>query len=1304
MINKNLFRIFLLAVAVSVGSSTLFSQSSTSGKVVGVVTDQGEAVVPKAEVQLLNTGTNALATVTTDEAGGYVFPVVSPGTYLLTVKMKGFRTATVSNLAVDVDKTSNVAVKLEVGGDKEVVEVTAAATAELQTTDAQIGNSLSTDSILRLPTLQRNATELMNLQPGVVAGGNGLQMRVSGAIDDQNTVTLDGIDITQNIVATGTSIPTPADSVEEFRENVANPSANMMRGSGGQVTLIGRHGSNAFHGALYEYLQNTDLNSNTWDNNRAGLAKAVINDNRYGARLGGPIVKDKTFFFANYEARRFNSVSQVTRTVPTALLRQGIVQFTGPTGIEQFNLKTAAICNAPAGGTGTTACDPRGLGMSPAVAAQFAEMPLPNLAGGDGLNTGSYFANVPTPVETDYGVMRLDHTVNSKLTLNASFTYFRSDQVGSSDISILNGKASSAITTPQRGIVPSLQATWQISPTWLNISRIGWVRDTSQTNATSPTKAAGILNIPGSQTADGPVALAIGSGVSTFIDSPIDLDTQRARFQGAWSQNGQLMDDVTKIWGKHEIRFGGQLDRINFTHARADKVIGSITSLVAQVDGDQSYLTVPSVNEPAVCSGGITSNCVPSSQLGNWDRYYASILGLVDNVGILAVRNANLQPQPLGTFLRDVTTQYGTYFYVQDSWRIKPSLTLYYGLSYGWQTAPTEANNLQTIMTDASTGALISAPSFLAAKQQAALNGQIYNPTFGFETVGAAKRPVYGTDYGDVAPRVSLAWNPSPKSGIWNKLLGDRKSVIRGGFAIVYDRSNTVQSVEIPMLGIGFDQNILVTTPACNATGAGGAGCNAAGGVAANPGLASFRVGVDGTLPLPTPTAATSPIVPGVGAETLSFQVDPNTKTGRSYNIDFSYQRELPGGIILEAAYISRESRDLPQAVNLNSVPYMFVDKASGQSFAQAYDAIANALRAGQTAPVEPWFENQFPGLAAAKGKTSATAYITGANKSFFTAGNVGNLFLNLDTYRRSLGLQAYDSDQAQVEFMRTYIGYANYNAGILTLSKRLSRGFTISGNYTYAKALDDGMSNQNNAGFFSNSYNTAVQYGPSSYDRRHVINAYYQYDLPAGRGHLIHGGKVVDSIIGGWYTSGIFSAWSGVPVKVTEGSQVWGGGTSIIGATDYMVPTGALPSTGLNHNVSNATTCSDSLYNGVVGANVGGASGTNLNIFSNPGAAYCDFNYVQLSTSGRTGSANPMYGLPFWNFDMRLGKTTTVKEKIKVGFSADFFNIFNHENFANPTTTFSSPATFGVITSTYTPPNRTNSARWIEMGLRVDF
>lgn len=1289
--------IFGLATAVS-------GQTTTAGKVMGTVTDASGAVVPKAEVQLLSNATNAAMVMTTDDSGGFVFPVVPPGSYKITVKLPGFRTAVVSDIEVDVQKTNTVPVRLEVGTDKEVVEVTATATAQLQTADAQIGNVLSTDNILRLPTLQRNATELMNLQPGVVAGGANLTMRVSGAIDDQNTVTVDGIDITSNLVASNTSIPTPADSVEEFRANVANPSATLMRGSGMQVSLIGRRGGNTFHGALYEYLQNNDLNANTWDNNRAHIAKAIIHDNRFGGRLGGPIQKNKTFFFANYEARRFNSVSQVTRTVPTATLRQGIVEFQGPNGVEQFNLKTAQICGA----AGNAACDPRGLGLNPSVAAQWADMPLPNLAGGDGLNTGSYLANIPTPIRTDFGVIRLDRVITDKLTLNTSLTYWRLDQAGNAgvcgDVSILNGTGTCALTAPQRTMVPTAQLTWQISPTLLNVFRAGWVRDTSQSNATSPTKAAGILNIPGSQTADGPVALAIGSGVSSFIDSPIDLDTQRARFQAQWQQDWQWDDDITKIWGKHQVQFGVQFNKLPFTHARADKVLGSITSLVAQIDGDQTYLTIPSVNRPLTCSSSVTSNCIPSTQLTNYDRYYASVLGLVDNVGVLAVRDSNLQAQPLGTFLRDVTNQYATYFYLQDSWRIKPSLTLYFGLSYGWQTSPTEQNNLQTIMTYASTGQNVIGPAFMAAKQQAALAGQIYNPSFAFNPVGDIKRPIYNVDYGDFAPRASLAWNPSAKGGWLGSLLGDKKTVIRGGFAMVYDRGNTVQSVEIPMLGIGFDQNAIVQIPACNATGAGGALCNPGGGVLANPGLASFRVGTDGKLPLPVPTAATAPIIPSPGQETLSFQVDPNAKTGRSYNFDLSIQRELPGNMIIEAAYIGRAARDLPQALNLNSAPYMFVDSASGQSFAQAYDAVANALRAGQSAPVEPWFENQFPGLAKVQGTASATAYIVNANKSSFTAGTVGNLFLNLDAYRAQLGLQRYDSDQAQVEFIRSYVGYSNYSAGILTLSKRMSHGFTISGNYTYAKALDDGLSNQNNAGFYSNSFNPSVQYGPSSYDRRHVINAYYQYDLPAGKGHWLQGNAVVNQIIGGWYTSGIFSAWTGAPAKVVEGSQVWGGGTSVIGATDYMVPTTALPSTGLNHNVSNATTCSNNLFSGTVGANVGGASGTNLDLFSNPGAAYCGFNYVQLSTTGRTGSGNPMYGLPFWNFDMRFGKTITLHENWKLAFSSDFFNVFNHENFTTPTLTYSSPATFGVITSSYAPPNRTNSARWIEMGLRLDF
>ncbi|MBZ5617283.1 MAG: carboxypeptidase-like regulatory domain-containing protein [Acidobacteriia bacterium] len=1269
------------------------AQSSTSGTIVGTVSDPTGAMVPKAEVQLLNVGTNAMQTQLTNESGGYVFPNVMPGTYQITVKLAGFRTAEVSGVVVEVNRSVPMPIRLEVGGDKEVVEVSATATAQLQTVDAQIGNALTTDSILRLPTLQRNVTELMNLQPGVVAGGNGLQMRVSGAIDDQNTVTLDGVDITQNVVATGTSVPTPADSVEEFRVTTANPDANFERASGGQMTLIGRHGSNAFHGALYEYLQNSALNSNTWDNNHAGIKKAAIRDNRFGARVGGPVLKDKTFFFANFEGRRFASIAQVQRTVPTATLKQGIVEFRDPSGnIQQFNLATAAVC----GPNGNSACDPRGLGMSPSVKAQWALMPLPNLSGGDGLNTGAYLANIPTPIQTDYGVMRLDHNFSNKLTFNGSYTYFRSITTGSGDISIVNGQPQSVIQTPQRGLLISGALTWQIQPTLINVFRFGFVRDNSPSAATSPTVAAGQLNIPGTSTSAGPIALLIGSGTSAFLDSPIDMDTQRARYQAAYSQDRQFIDDMTKIRGKHTIQFGTNIDQIPFTHVRADKVVGSISSLVANIDGNASgdFLNIPSLNSPLTCGGSVTSNCLKSSDLTNWGRYYASMLGLIDNINVLAVRDANLNPVPFGTNLVNHTMEYATYFYIQDSWRVKPNLTLTYGLSYGWQTAPTEKNNLQTVMLDATTNQLIDPNKFLQTKMQMALQGQVYNPTVGYAPVNLAHVPVYNIDWGNLGPRAAFAWSPSGHNGFLNRLLGDRKTSIRGGFGLIYDRSNTVQAVEIPMLGVGFDQTINIQTPACNLTGAGGPGCNASAGTA-NPGLSNFRVGVDGTLPLPTPSKVTSPVIPATNfGETLSFQVDPFTKIGRSYNVDLSVQRELPGNMIVEFDYVGRTARHLPQAVNLTSSPYMFVDKASGQSFAQAYDNIASALRAGQTPAAQPWFENQLPGLAALKGfNGTATAYLISQQRSNIVNASVSNLFSTLGTYRRQLGLPLYNNDQAQMEFLRTYIGQSNYQAGIVTLTKRLSRGLTVRANYTYSKALDDGLSNQNNAGFYGNSFHPGVDYGPSSYDRRHVFNADYVYDLPIGKGHMLSTRNFVDKIIGGWYTSGIITAWSGLPLTVTENAPAFGGGLQLSPSTAAIF-TGPISGVGLNHGVVGTST----------GTTAGGANGTGMNLFSNPDAVFQQVRFVNLSSDTRTGKGNPIYGLPFKNMDVSFGKITKITERVTTRFSADFFNVFNHANFNNPGLNLQNQGAFGVITGTYTPPNRTNSARWIEFGLRLEF
>jgi hypothetical protein len=1278
------FRVLAAFAALLIFAFGAAAQTSTTGSITGSVADPSGAMVPRAEVQLTNVETNAVQVQTTNESGGYVFPSVVPGTYRITVKLTGFRTASVSSVVVDVNKTTTVAVSLEVGGDTEVVEVVAAAAAQLQTVDAQIGNTVNTDSILRLPTLQRNVTELMNLQPGVVAGGNNLAMRVSGGIDDQNTVTLDGIDITQNVVASNTAVPTPADSVEEFRVTTANPDANFIRASGGQMTLVGRHGTNALHGALYEYLQNSKLNSNTWDNNHSGLPKAAIRDNRFGGRLGGPIRKDKTFIFGNYEGRRFASVAQVNRTVPTAALQQGILQFRDANNnIQRFDLKTASVC----GPTGNLACDPRGLGISPSVKAQLALMPLPNTSGGDGLNTGGYLANIPTPTQTDYGVVRIDHHFTDKLQFNGGYTYYRSVATGSGDISIVNGQPRSAITNFQFGAVANAGLTWQIQPSLLNVFRVGIVKDNNSGAATSPTVAAGQLAIPGTNTSAGPIALLIGSGVSSFLDSPIDMDTQRARYQGNWSQQRQFIDDMTKIKGQHTIQFGGQINELPYTHVRADKVVGSISSLVANLD-TAGFLNIPSVDAPPTCGTSFTTNCLKATDLTNWGRYYASALGLIDNVNVLALRDVNLKPQPFGTNIINHTNEWATYFYVQDQWRIRPSLSLTFGLSYGWQTSPTEKNNLQTVMINADSGQLINPIQFLQTKEQAALQGQVYNPTVGYNPINVQHVPVYNVDWGNVGPRVAFAWNPSGKG-----FLGDRKTVIRGGFGIIYDRSNTVQAVEIPMLGVGFDQTINIATPLCNATGAGGAGCSPSAG-SANPGLAGFRVGVDGSMPLPVNGAVTAPVIPAINfGETLSFQVDPNTKIGRSYNFDLSVQRELPGGIVVEAAYVGRTARHLPQAVNLTNAPYMFVDQKSGQSFAQAFDAVANALRAGQTPAAQPWFENQFPGLAALKSFNGTnTAYLITTDRSNFANESLSNLFRDLGTFRRQLGLPLYVNDQAQMEFMRTYIGQSNYQAGILTVSKRMSKGLTVTGNYTYSKALDDNLSNQNNAGFYGNSYHPGVDYGPSSYDRRHVFNAYYVYDIPLGKGHRFGSQAVVDKILGGWYTSGIVTAYTGLPLTVTQGSPAFGGGLQLSPSTTA-VPTQAIDGVGMT-----------SVVGKTAGTNAGLSTGSGMNLFSNPDQAFGEFRWINLATDTRTGRGNPIYGLPFRNLDMTLGKTTHINERVVTRFSADFFNVLNHQNFANPGLSLTNPAAFGVITGTFTPPNRTNAARWIEFGLRVEF
>ena len=926
-------------------SSVAAAQTANTGVVTVTVKDSSGRFIPGAQIELLKTGTNQVRRRFTNHSGRYTFTAVSPGDYGVTVTMTGFRTALVSTAKVDVARSLSIAVTLEVGGIDERVEVVAQAEAELQRFDSTIGSVTGRENLMFLPSLQRNAAEFLTLQPATIpeAGDGDSGDRggaVAGARSDQSTFTLDGIDITENINAGGatfrTIVPIPVDSVEEFRVGVTNPNATFGRSAGAQVSLVGRRGSNEFHGSAYWYHQNDNLNASSWTNNRNGVPEAELKDNRYGFRIGGPLFRDETFFFFNYEGRNFPRSFDTLRIVPTESLRRGVLRFRDASGgVVDYHLGSSSLC----GPESNQPCDPRALGLSPSIQALWALTPPGNdPSSGDGLNTIGFRSTAAAPQETDYSVFRFDHDFSDLWRFDGSGTYWRNLRIGPSSspireqLDIRGGDAVFPGVRPQRGQNITLGLTGSPTSDLTNSLRFGWTRDRTGTAVLPPSDAATLLAIPGTETGAGHVALNVGGrgSLDSLVSEPIDVGAQRARTQSNDNQIFQYVDDVSWMRGNHSFQFGANIRHIVNRHSRNDKVVGSLSSLVASVD-DGSFISIPDSSRPPTCAGPSQRNCLEANDVGNWNRFFSGATGMVDNLSVLVARDGNLAPLPLGTPLISDTTQNSYEFYFQDSWQLSPSLTLNLGLSYGWLTPPDELLGRQTLMINNETGDALTFDNYIGRRHRAGLQGEVFNPEIAFLPIDSSSRNgIFNADRNNWGPRLAVAWNPGAGDGFWGKLLGDRKTVLRGGFGIVYDRINLVQSVVIPLLGVGFGQTVNVSGPSCDASASGGMGCNPGGG---DP-ESAFRVGVDGPLPLPNVGPAESPVVPPpVLSELLSFQMDPDFDVARNYVYDFTIQRELGSDLILELGYVGRSARDLPTSVNFNSAPFFQIDPASGQSF-----------------------------------------------------------------------------------------------------------------------------------------------------------------------------------------------------------------------------------------------------------------------------------------------------------------------------------------------------------------------------------
>ena len=402
------FFLGLLVVCVLLSASPAWAQATSAGTISGLITDPQNAAIAGATVKLTDVTVNSSRTTNTNEVGRYTFIGVDPGTYEITVTHPGFTQAKLAGQKVDVGDALTLNMTLQVGATSTVVEVTAAAGAELQTLNATIGSTIHNDQLQLLPNLGRDASSLSVLQVGVSLTGN-----VAGAAIDQNGFQLDGgynsddmaggnttYTIGNGYSGTGSTggtptgvMPTPIESIEEFKVGTSNQAADFNSAAGSQVQMVTKRGTNSLHGALYEYYFGSSVGAaNLWKNNHTlvnGEATPLpdTHRNRFGAAVGGPLTPKfwggKTYFFFNYEGSRFPNVASFERASPTALMRAGVLTLANASGgsgkynLNPFPVTVNGTTYQPAT-CGGKACDPRGLGVDPTIQKIWATMPLPN--------------------------------------------------------------------------------------------------------------------------------------------------------------------------------------------------------------------------------------------------------------------------------------------------------------------------------------------------------------------------------------------------------------------------------------------------------------------------------------------------------------------------------------------------------------------------------------------------------------------------------------------------------------------------------------------------------------------------------------------------------------------------------------------------------------------------------------------------------------------------------------------------------------------------------------------------------------
>jgi Carboxypeptidase regulatory-like domain/TonB dependent receptor len=1101
---------------------SVIAQSGTSS-VNGVVLDPQGNVVANASVTLSSEAKNFTRTQTTTDTGSFAFSLIPPGQYHLEVGATGFKKAVLNSVSALVAKPTTLTVQLEVGNVSETVTVTAG-TGEIMINkqDGTLGNNFVNQQITQLPLEARNPLALLTLQAGVTKEGN-----VAGARADQSNVTLDGIDINdaQTSSISGTDLaPTfsnvtaaqshpvlrmNAEAIEEFRVTTVNANAGQGRSSGAQISLVTKSGGNNWHGSAFWTNRNTATSANNFFNNRAGIERPKLIRNTYGGSVGGPIIKDRLFFFYSYEGRRDVSQTAVTRTVPLASMGLGQLRYVNPSG-GVTTLTTAQLTSIfPAAG------------INPAAVAVFASAASKYPANDFGvtgdssssvlLNTAGFRFNAPTPVTLNSHTGRFDYNLTSK-----QLVFLRTNIIYD-----LTGGVPQFPDTPAPNLWEHpwgfvIGHTWAISHRFVNNFHYGETRE-----AFSQQGDSGNNNIS-----------------FRFIYSPLLFSRTLSRTTPVKN----FTDDFSWERGNHSMTFGGNVRFIsNVRSSFANAYDVAVTNPSGYLGGGSSISSLVNAFSPIGAGFATAVQNATTALVGRYSQYTGNFT--FDHDG---------KPLPPGAPAnRDFRTNEFD-VYGQDVWKIKPNLTLTYGLRYSISTPIWENSGFETSTN-------IPLTDFFNLRLAGAKAGVPFNDPISIVLSGKknGKAPLYSYDKNNFQPRVSVAWSPRFETGLLSKVFGAHdESVIRGGFGITNDYYGQQLAVSFDLnnaLGFSSASNINVNTYSITGT--------------SRPLAPQFTGFGQAIRPLPgiiVPGTLTFPqTAPFTAARPIQSSLDQAIQAPINYSWNLTFERELPHGLVLSASYIGRSARHLIASRDVMALNNL-VDPKSGMDWYTAAGMLEDFRRNGVSAaniPAIPYFQNLFPANLAAL-----------MNSNYWGGAVINPAFNQTQAVYANAASDLYGNDwtdiqdvidnalndgsstkknvffQPQYGALSTFGSYANsnYNAGTLTIRERLGTKLTMDFNYTLSHSLDDasGLATSGAYGgaFILNPILQHNSYANSDFDIRHIININAVWQLPIGTGQKFLGSasKWVNGVIGGWQLSGIYRWNSGLPVGFYGDSGVF--------------------------------------------------------------------------------------------------------------------------------------------------------------------